>query len=1330
MKRIIPFCALLLLAGIFFVVSQKPDAIHQEKYSADNVHEQRQDSPEEFIKFHVGIRTQHGMDGPAYDDNYQLKELDRARKSAYKNSSAARTQSANGIIEWKERGPANLPGRTRGLIVDPDDATHNTWFAGSASGGIWKTTNAGTTWQWLTPNLPNLATTVLSMAASNHNVIYAGTGEGFGSAAEVQGHGIFKSTDRGNTWVFLANTAIMDNINRLIVDPANANRVIAASNNGIYRSLDGGIIWTKVFTGLVQDLRAVPANFNIQYATRYGVGVLKSTDGGVTWALSNTGMNPNGRVEIDISPLKTDRIFASAQGTLSANNSDLYISDNGGATWSLVDLMLTNKALNYLGSQGWYDNTIACDPFNKDVVYVGGIGLYKIQLTQGGTGTVVGSYTMEEFNTTSFINLVNFSAEAYQGKLDLGPSANKTNVEIRFGAGKSQKAHRFLVPDGSTSGVPEANYSFQDYVTVPFEVWDISTNRQLMVSFRDQDRNAKFNLFVQNTTAAPTEQSREYIFVNNVTYDAAVPNASIATAGGHQFQMMYNVWPTLATGGTWNDASLPTSALRFLYSEVFKVSSSSESVADPYGEYGGKNNRNFVHPDHHNIVIIKENEAQKTFRLLIATDGGVFLSQVSTTPGIVQGEWIMSGNGYNTSQFYGADKRPGFDQYFGGTQDNSTYFSPDNISANSSTLYKTNLQLSGDGFEVVWNNLDGKKMIGGSQYNNFSRSLDGGTTWTDATAGLTLSGTDPDPTKFPFISKLASSKQAPDILFTVGSEGVWKSTDFGGTWALTPIATKWGLTTFIDVEVSRANANIVWAGSAMNPNISLHVSKDGGKTFAVTNNYTAATLGGITKLASHPTEAQTAYAIFSIAKAPKILRTKDLGLTWEDISGFVTNNATSTKGFPDVAVFCLYVRPDNPDIIWAGTEIGIVETLNGGNSWALLTDFPSVSVWDIKGQDDQVIIATHGRGIWTGTLEASQTTTLINPLITAIGTSPKSDLMIKMTLQENFDSTQVWINSAKAGKISSLAKGNYSVKIPNAPTGTVSAKLISFKGSSPIHSATFTGENIVLRPSQKQYFNYFQSDTDFLLTGFTVQAFGSSNNSLKSASNYVLNTEYVALLKQPIILSSEYPFFFYRDVAIIEPGSTGSVFGQAAFKDYVVVEGTKDGLAWTPIANGYNASFNNRWLAAHNTEQPGNTNLFIDHNIDLTSKFKVGDTLLFRMRLFSDNTNVAWGWAIDDLYIQQKPTGMAEVFISGLNFQAYPNPSNGNFKISFALSKPSPVTLSVYDLAGRVAFTQAWQTKAVGQHEENIIINGADGMYLLKIKTNEGQAVQKIVVRR
>ena len=196
--------------------------------------------------------------------------------------------------------------------------------------------------------------------------------------------------------------------------------------------------------------------------------------------------------------------------------------------------------------------------------------------------------------------------------------------------------------------------------------------------------------------------------------------------------------------------------------------------------------------------------------------------------------------------------------------------------------------------------------------------------------------------------KAGKLKDNPDRLHTLSSAGVFHSANFGGNWTLSPITAKWGGTSsLMDVEVSRANANIVWAGSGMiEPSQSLHVSTDAGLTFTPALNPPAALMEGIiTKLASHPTQPQTAYALFSLSKSPKILRTTDLGQTWEDISDFdAIGTPASNRGFPDVAVYCLYVRPDDPNILWAGTEIGIVESQDNGLTWALIPEFPAISV--------------------------------------------------------------------------------------------------------------------------------------------------------------------------------------------------------------------------------------------------------------------------------------------------------------------------------------------------------------------------------------------------
>lgn len=1276
------------------------------------INESGVDGPGQFVAFHKEIRTAVDATKPEYKPGFIMRELDKAKAHAARMRSNSRTQS-NGVLEWKERGPANVPGRTRGLIVDPDDATKNTWFAGSVGGGVWKTTNGGSTWTLLTPDLPNLATTVLAMAPSNRNIIYLGTGESFGGLPGIRGAGIFKSTDRGLTWNILSSTIDFSDINRLAVDPTNANIVVAATSSGIYKTTDGGDTWTKTSSLFgIEDLKATPGNFNIQYAAQNGVGVLKSTNGGNTWTNSNVGMSPAGRLELGISPVNPNRIFASAEGILTGTGSDLYVSSDAGATWAVVRVAFNNTNTNFLGSQGWYDNTVLCDPLNADNVYLGGVSLFRVHLESGSTA--VNNYSVEEQNTT-FLTLVNFGASYYGGRLETGSAAN-ASVEVRFGPGRTQKAHRFLVPEGATSGVPDVSYAYADYVDVPFEVWDITNNRQLMVSFRDQDRNGQFNLSLQNTEGAATTQSREYIYINNINY-AATPSSSITINGGQTAQQMYFFWPVLSEGKSW-PADITTSNLRISFSSVPLLNSSTVTVADAYNQFDGKNRfitfGSDVHPDHHNLVAIPM--SANTFKILNASDGGIFISNTSTTPGIFQGDWTMVGLTYNTSQFYGADKRPGFDQYFGGMQDNGTWRSPDGISANSTTSYL--FSLGGDGFEVVWHKLDDKKLIGGAQGNLFSRSIDGGSSWSSATNGLTGA--------HPFVSKLANSASNPDALYTLSSAGVFRSANFGASWTLTPITEKWGSSSLMDIEVSRANANIIWAGSGMvNSGTlrNLHVSTDGGITFSPTNNYTNTVLGGITKLASHPTQDSTAYALFSFSGRPKILRTSDLGQSWQDLSGFTTS--VSDNGFPDVAVYCLYVRPDNTDIIWAGTEIGIVESLDNGVSWTLLEDFPNVSVWDMKGQDDQIVIATHGRGIWTAKINSSQLE-LMNPIINAIGTSPKNHLSMSISLKEDYDSTLVYVNDLPVGKLE-VAAGDYVLTVSSIASGNTTARLISYKNSAPFHSNEASGVRLLLNPIKDQYVDHFKTGSAFDLTSFSVQPFGNANASLQSLHHYAVNSTAIAMLKTPVRIASDNALFFYRDVALVEPGSTGSTFGQPEFKDYVIAEGSKDGVTWIPLAPGYDATKNSGWLAAFTNNQTGNVDHFVDQQLDLLDVFQPGDTVLFRFRLFSDATTTGWGWSIDELYIQQTPTGIEEHFAIN-QLEAYPNPSKGRIIVSFNLIQAGSVNLEVIDLTGRTITQQNIGYRNAGNHKTEITIS-EKGAFVLTVNTGISKKSIRILVR-
>jgi len=226
-------------------------------------------------------------------------------------------------------------------------------------------------------------------------------------------------------------------------------------------------------------------------------------------------------------------------------------------------------------------------------------------------------------------------------------------------------------------------------------------------------------------------------------------------------------------------------------------------MSDAYNDFDGRNtfiqsNRTAsgVHPDQHNIFILNDSPTNQQFRLLVANDGGIYVSSRSRDPGVPNRSWSYASLGNNTTQFYSADKAPGADRYIGGMQDNGTWFTPSSASTSAATSYR--FALGGDGFEAIWNNRDGNLLIAGSQFNDFSRSINGGSTWRSATNGIDDQG--------PFWSQLENSKMSPDRIFTVGTSGVWKSDNFGESWEPTRINDdRWSFTNFMSIEVSIAD---------------------------------------------------------------------------------------------------------------------------------------------------------------------------------------------------------------------------------------------------------------------------------------------------------------------------------------------------------------------------------------------------------------------------------------------------------------------------------------------------------------------------------------------
>ncbi len=273
-------------------------------------------------------------------------------------------------VSWTWLGPGNIGGRLRSCVIDP--VNKDTMWVGSIAGGIWKTTNGGAVWAQEDDFMTNLAVSTMVMDPTDANTIYAGTGEGFYNADALRGAGVFKTTDGGAHWNQLASTTGSSwyYVNRLAIN-GDASVLLAATNSGIYRSLDAGVTWTQELTGRVLDVKFDPNNNDNAVAGGASHNCWHSTDGGDSWTAATGLGTSGGRIELAYSASEPGKVWA----CVDVNEGLLYDSTDGGQTYSSFGIT------GHLGSQGWYDNVIWVDPMDGDKVYIGGIDLYRVKVS-------------------------------------------------------------------------------------------------------------------------------------------------------------------------------------------------------------------------------------------------------------------------------------------------------------------------------------------------------------------------------------------------------------------------------------------------------------------------------------------------------------------------------------------------------------------------------------------------------------------------------------------------------------------------------------------------------------------------------------------------------------------------------------------------------------------------------------------------------------------------------------------------------------------------------------------------------------------------------------
>jgi hypothetical protein len=321
----------------------------------------------------------------------------------YNKTHSGGSRSTEG--NWLNLGPTSSPGGYAGLgrinCVAFHPADNNTVYTGAASGGLWKTTDGGSTWTILSDTWAAQGVSDICVVSGSPNIVYAATGDrentmwhfGGGQNHDNNSVGVLKSTDAGATWSSTGLSFLQSErkaINRLLIDPTNSNILYAATTSGVYKTIDAGANWSLIYSTQFSDMEFQPGTPTTIYGSSKAGDIYRSINSGTNWSAVLT--TTFGRVEMAVTQANTNTVYAVMQDTPGQTNdeSPVYKSVDGGGSFTRVFNSSTLNLFGYDcdgsdmdGSQASYDLCIACDPNDEDIVFIGGVNMWKS--TDGGT---------------------------------------------------------------------------------------------------------------------------------------------------------------------------------------------------------------------------------------------------------------------------------------------------------------------------------------------------------------------------------------------------------------------------------------------------------------------------------------------------------------------------------------------------------------------------------------------------------------------------------------------------------------------------------------------------------------------------------------------------------------------------------------------------------------------------------------------------------------------------------------------------------------------------------------------------------------------------------